>query len=451
MTQTASTPFPRRLSLFHLALLTPWVALVIDSFDRIVDNSFLWHIRAGELQLNAAEVLTADPFSFTKLGEPWITQSWLAEVFYGWAESWSGVGFTAPMLLVVGLVTIAGVGLAAHRSSQSLLGTATVVVLTTILMPRFLVPRPVLFSYPLLVLTILTWERRSTRWTLPFIFWIWASIHASFAIGLVYLALVILARRDWKGIRLAVICGAVTLFTAHGFGIVQMLLDFARSREYLALVSEWQTPDFLTVPLLPIVVGIVLLVWGGATKGRLESGDLWVIAPFLLVVFSSERAVATGWLVIAPFIAKTLHGVTVERFRGFSMVASAPLVAAILAVPLVMTNPVEIDTEAFPVAHVEAMDDVPTFHDSYVGGYLIWEGSNTTGVFIDDRVELYQERVRESVDVRSGREPWQDLFARDGIRQVLLGVDAPLVDDLIEAGWTTTLSDDFYVLLVPAD
>ncbi len=133
------------------------------------------------------------------------------------------------------------------------------------------------------------------------------------------------------------------------------------------------------------------------------------------------------------------------------MVAFGPLVAAILVIPLLLTNPVEIDAEAFPVAHVEAMADIPTFHNSYVGGYLIWEGSNTTGVFIDDRVELYQERVRESVDVRFGRDAWQDLFETDGIRQALLRADAPLVDDLIEAGWTTILGDDFYVLLVPAD
>ena len=75
------------LFLAHLVLLVPFVALVIDAWAPIRDNSFLWHIRAGELQANAGEVLVADPFSFTMLGERWLTQSWLAELLYSWGES----------------------------------------------------------------------------------------------------------------------------------------------------------------------------------------------------------------------------------------------------------------------------------------------------------------------------------------------------------------------------
>ena len=70
MIETAAAPKPRRYSIAQLALLVPWVALVIDAFAPIRDNSFLWHIRAGELQVEAGEVLTSDPFSFTMQGAP---------------------------------------------------------------------------------------------------------------------------------------------------------------------------------------------------------------------------------------------------------------------------------------------------------------------------------------------------------------------------------------------
>ncbi|MGD2103239.1 MAG: hypothetical protein PVG83_13485, partial [Acidimicrobiia bacterium] len=63
MTETASRPSIRRFSVAQLVLLIPWVALVIDAWSPIRDNSFLWHVRAGELQIDAAAVLTADPFS----------------------------------------------------------------------------------------------------------------------------------------------------------------------------------------------------------------------------------------------------------------------------------------------------------------------------------------------------------------------------------------------------
>ena len=84
MTATAAEPSPRRFSLFHLILVVPWIAIVIDAFKPITDNSFLWHIRAGELQATSASVLTTDPFSFTMHGEHWLTQSWLAELAYYW-------------------------------------------------------------------------------------------------------------------------------------------------------------------------------------------------------------------------------------------------------------------------------------------------------------------------------------------------------------------------------
>lgn len=449
MTETAATP-STRISILHLALLTPWVAYVAHSYDRIIDNSFLWHVRAGDLQIMATEVLTADPFSLTLRGETWITQSWLAELFYGWAEPLTGLAFTAPMLVLMGLLTVAGVGLAAYSRGAGLLGTATVVVLTAILLPRFLVPRPVLFSYPLLVLVILAWERRSTRWTLPFLFWVWASIHASFAIGLVYLTLAAIWRKDSKAWRVVLVSGLMTLFTAHGLGIVRMLLDFARSRQYLDLVSEWRTPDFLTAALAPVLVGIVLLLYGAA-KGRLETRSLWVIAPFLALAFSAERAVATAWIAIAPLVATSFAGVTVKRFRGFPIPSTSVLVLGILVLPLFLTNPVEIDSEAFPVAAAGELEDSPTFHDSYVGGYLIWASHPQVGVFIDDRVELYRERVRESVDMRSGAVSWQEVFARDGIRQAVLATSDPLLDDLLAAGWAIRYRDDNYSVLVPQD
>ncbi|MGH8915100.1 MAG: hypothetical protein ACRDZM_11375, partial [Acidimicrobiia bacterium] len=108
MTRTAVKPSQRRFSLAHLILIVPWVALVIDAWAPIRDNSFLWHVRAGELQAVAGEVLVSDPFSFTMFGEPWLTQSWLAELLYAWGESNWGLGFVPPMMLLLSSITFLG-------------------------------------------------------------------------------------------------------------------------------------------------------------------------------------------------------------------------------------------------------------------------------------------------------------------------------------------------------
>jgi hypothetical protein len=70
MSQAALEPQVRRFSIAQLALLLPWVALVIGAWGPLVDNSFLWHIRSGTLQMELGAVLTTDPFSFTMNGEP---------------------------------------------------------------------------------------------------------------------------------------------------------------------------------------------------------------------------------------------------------------------------------------------------------------------------------------------------------------------------------------------
>ena len=215
MSETASRPFSRRYSVAALILLIPWVALVIDAWTPIRDNSFLWHIRAGELQSTVGTVLQQDPFSFTRLGADWLTQSWLAELGYAWGEStFGGLGFVPWMLLAMTTVTFVGIALVSYRRSQSLMTTAIVSLLTVVLMISFLVPRPVLFSFALFAGVVVSWEASKGRWALPFLFWIWASVHGSFVIGLAYLGLSLIARKEWKWLPTVIVSGLVTLAMA---------------------------------------------------------------------------------------------------------------------------------------------------------------------------------------------------------------------------------------------
>ena len=70
-------------------------------------------------------------------------------------------------------------------------------------------------------------------------------------------------------------------------------------------------------------------------------------------------------------------------------------------------------------------------------------------MFIDDRAELYQDRLAEFVAVRDGDEPFEPVFERDGIEQALLRVTDTVVGDLEEAGWVTVFEDPNYVVLRP--
>lgn len=447
---TAAAPSPRRFSLAQLLLVVPWVALVIDAWAPIRDNSFLWHVRAGDLQASAGSVLTADPFSFTMHGAPWLTQSWLAELLYAWGERNWGLGFVAPMLLITTSLVFVGIGLIAHRRSRSVMATAIVLLLSVGILVTFLAPRPVIFSYLFFVLVVVAWERPSTRWVLPLLTWAWAATHGSFVLGLAYVGLTILIDRDWRWLPTAVVAGLVTLLTAHGLGIVTILLDFLRAGDALRLLSEWRRPELLSLTFIPFLIGLALIVVA-AVRGTVRPRHLLLIVPFLVLALGATRAVAPSWIALLPLAAMGMQGLrlgTGERFgRGPTMVFA---VSAIL-LPFLVASDGRLDDERFPVAAAAEMADVRTFHDDKAGGYLIWAHGPERQVYIDDRAELYGDRIVEYVAVRDGEAPWQPVFERDGIEQALLKVDEPLIRSLETAGWRTTYEDaDYVVLVAPA-
>jgi hypothetical protein len=448
MTPALPEPSQRRFSLAHLVLLVPFVALVIDAWAPLRDNSFLWHIRAGELQANAGEVLVADPFSFTMLGERWLTQSWLAELLYSWGESNWGLGFVPPMLLLFSSITFLAIGIVSYRRSRSEWSTAIIVALTTLLMISFLVPRPVLFSLALFALVVVAWDRPVTRWTLPFLFWIWASVHGSFAIGLAYIGLTIIVESDWRALPTAIVAGLTTFLTAHGLGVLEFLLDFSEAGPALALLSEWRRPELVSVVFAPFLIGVGLIVIG-AFRGQVTPKHLVLLVPFLLLALSATRAVPPAWIALVPLMATALAGLAVGARQRFSLSVTAGFAVVVLILPWFIRSDGSLDEERFPIAAAEELADVPTFHDDSAGGYLIWSEGPERLVYIDDRAELYGDRMLEYVEVRDLERDWEPVFERDGIEQVLLRADEDLLGELASAGWTTIYDDDVYVVMRP--
>src|SRR5215211_2611020 len=70
---------PRMSTVFTSVFALGGLALGVRQLH---DNSFLWHMRTGELILDRG-IPHSDPYSFTAPGTKWIAQSWLAELLYG--------------------------------------------------------------------------------------------------------------------------------------------------------------------------------------------------------------------------------------------------------------------------------------------------------------------------------------------------------------------------------
>ncbi len=419
----------------------------------IGDNSFLWHVRAGTYQLDMGQVLTTDPFSFTKLGAPWRTQSWLAELGYGWLERVTGgIGWVPVMKFVAIALTIGLLGLVVHRANRGRSwATVGAMVLLTWQASSFAVARPALLGFVLLALVIAMMNSpRRALWLLPAVFWLWASIHATFVIGLGYVFLDTIRRRSPRQLIAVVISGLATALTAHGLGTWWILLKFLENRPALSLISEWQAPDFSSVLVIPFLIVIVGLLVAGAHR-RLRPDDLWLVVPFLIFGLLASRNIWPAVMVLTPIAIRfDTPAPTVTRQAGAeSTVINWAIACVLVLLGLAgLARGAPLTPERFPAAAaIDSLEPGPQYNDSAVGGYLIYAVWPDRLVYTDDRAELYgEEAIRRFQDIKLGIGVEEE-FARYGIRQVIVQSDWQLVDYLKAHSWEIRYEDEYFIVI----
>ncbi|HET9202658.1 MAG TPA: hypothetical protein VFP67_05860, partial [Acidimicrobiia bacterium] len=211
---------------------------------------------------------------------------------------------------------------------------------------------------------------------------------------------------------------------------------------------EWRRPELLSVVFAPFLIGIGLIVIG-AVRERVTPRHLIILVPFLLLALTATRAVPPAWIALVPLMGVALADMAAGARKRFSAPAAAVFGLVVLVTPWFIISDGSIDEERFPVAAAGWLAHVPTFHDDSAGGYLIWAEGPERLVYIDDRAELYGDRMIEYVEVRDLKRDWEPVFERDGIGQVLLRADEDLVDELEATGWSEEYEDQDFVVLRP--
>jgi hypothetical protein len=444
---------PRRgLQVRHLTVVVPFFLVAVAAVRGIVDNSFLWHVRAGTLQLDLGRVLTSDPFSYASPDVGWRTQSWLAELGYGLMERWTGgLGWVGVALFLTGAATLLFVGLTIYHRVRSPLAVAVwLVVLAWLAVPP-LQPRPVVLSFVFLALAALILRLDpALQWALLPTMWLWAAFHGSWITGIALIVLTAIERRSWRLASVGALGVVVASATAHGLGVWEVLVSFVTNTEALRLIQEWLPPDFsdpVQGPYVLAIVGVLI----AATKGRIAPRELIVVIPFLLFGLTSRRAVYPAAIVLIPYAAAFWVPRTRERVTGGPVVyVTAVLVLALVLAPLVLVAP-GLEEDRFPNdAVLDAAGSQPMFHSDLVGGYLIWKRWPEEQMFIDDRAELfgadffhtYQEAIL-------GR--YEALFDDYGMTSVIADPEWPLVTVLKRDGWTVPYEGEHWVVLKQPD
>jgi hypothetical protein len=436
--------------LIHAIPIIPLFLVALIAAGEIRDNSFLWHVRAGAEQLARERVLSLDPFSFTTVGVPWRTQSWLMELVYANAERvWDGLAWANIMVFVLGCVTAGLIGLSIYRGVRSPVATGFAMIVTVWLGGPFLQPRPVLASYLLLAALVVVLQNRDRiLWIAVPIIWIWAGVHGTWILGGALLFLEWLRTSDVRVFKAGIAALVSTVLTAHGLGVWQILIDFASARDALALMEEWAVPDFgniVQAPYLILIAGVIV----AGVRGRLKPKDLIVILPFLFFGMTSRRAIFPAAIVLAPWAALAIPPMRVPASSLSTRMAGVVVATIALAtlVPLA-SMPLGVLDERFPTPEIQAaIRDLDPFHDAAVGGFLIYAEWPERLVYLDDRAELYgAERLLEYGAATDGQ--YEEVFARYGFNAALTRNEWPLRDVLEEDGWRVVAEDETFTVLV---
>jgi hypothetical protein len=479
------------------------LALQLGATALLNDPGTSWHIRVGQ-EVWRAGAPHADTFSFTRHGEPWISQYWLcdaamAAVYRAW--SWNGlVAASAVLLAWIYRMLFRAV----LRTGANVAWAAVLVMLAAGCGAPHWLARPHLVSLWLLLVTFdrcRAFHDRGGRaiWALPAVFVLWSNVHGGFLAGLVVVGCSLVAqlarRRDsaWRGgvgtlVGVLAASACATLVNPYGWNLHVHLLRLLFSAGVRDLIDEWQPPDLTSAESQPLVamllMGLVLVILAWR---RLDIFAALHLAVWTYFALAAVRQVAMAAIVFAMVLGGLACGVggalgerfglkalprwladigsrvddcTVgERAAGWCIwsMAFSGMVAVATALGVVIPplgfGVARLSASRFPNDAVERLNAEsgagPLFHELEWGGYILLESDPPCRVFIDDRFELYgRSATLEYLDAIAGGPAWAALAEQHHFEYVLLRPNRPLVRILRDSErWETLHEDDVAVLL----
>ena len=417
------------------------------------DTDTWWHLRSGQLILNTHAVPYTDPFSLTKAGQPWIDQSWLAQIVMWLMYQIAG---NAGLALFVSILATIGMAFTYAASPGNRYLRAFLLILSASTAAVFWSARPQMFSFALsgaVLWIIYTWKRGEADrlWALPFIMALWVNLHSGFAIGLIFLGCAIggelFNRQPWPRTRKLILVTAVSVaaLLINPY-TVQMLIYPFQTAGIGALeqyIQEWSSPNFHareTWPLLIMLFGTLAAV--GFSKRGWDWTDLALTSVTAVLALVWERNFAVFAVAAVPTLCLHLQTIisrlvpasesSLPTQRRPSMLNTGILlviiVAALFKVALVIA-PGEIgqvQQEALPVRAAAWLNQNnppgPMFNSYNWGGYLMFAAPQYP-VFVDGRTDLYGSAVLDQWRVAYSGGDWQPLFQQWGIRLVVIEQD----------------------------
>lgn len=479
----------RQLTIERAAVVILFALIFVLATRIPVDTDMWWHLRSGQYTLTNG-MIHADPFSFTKLGEPWINHSWGAQiVMYGLWQAAGNLG----LALYVSVLATGGMWFVYRMSSGNVYLKAFAIVLGTATAAVFWSPRPQMLSFFLstVVLYLLYLHKREKvdrLWLIPPIMCLWGNLHAGFSIGFIFLGGSIAGEVlghvfnpngekvvPWAGIRKLVLVtvASVVALVINPYGLQMLAVPF-QTVSIGALqnfIQEWNTPNFheqQTWPFIFLLLGLLGVL--GASKKRLDWTDFVLMAGTTFMALLAGRNISVFAVVATPIFTHYLDDVLRERGwvvrpvkRATPMMARLNTILVVLFVfvaagkLLLIVDRKSVDEAQraiLPVAvaeHIKRANLTGNMFNAYNwGGYFIYELPEKP-VFVDGRTDLYGDTflTDDYYNTAIGAVGWEDTLDKYQISFVAVEAQSGLAGNLrTTPGWTLDYEDEQAVVFV---
>jgi hypothetical protein len=445
----------------------------------VTDPDVWWHLRTGQLMWQSRCLFHTDPYSFTRLGQPWVNHEWLSEILIFLLYRVSGFGgLIAGSALVIAATQLLVFSRCAGRPYLAALMTLWGAVASA---PAWGV-RPQMLSLLLgsifLVLLEASGKRPSLLWWTAPLMLLWVNLHAGYPIGLAFLALFLLGEalesavrpEPWtsaagrlKSLALALaVCLGLVAVNPNGLRIYSYPFETLRSPAMQKFIQEWFSPDFHDLMYLPLLLLLLALIAGLAlSPGRPRLRDLMLLLATVPAGLRSMRHIPILVLVVVPVLAGVAetwlqqrgggrllgvgqHRPSLRIVRTNVLVLITATVLALLRVRQVIRTQSEAEAQHFPRAAAAFLGRErppgPILNHYNFGGYFIWTLYPQYRVFTDGRADVYGDQFMNDFAAT--------YYFRGDVRTLVLPPDAPLITALrASPDWREIYADSEAVIL----
>jgi len=387
----------------HLILFTILGTLIL--YKPPTDLDLGWHLQYGKQILETRQIPKTNTFSYTLPNYSWSNSYWFSQIVM--YLIFSKLGYIGLSVITAGSIAFACV-----YFSKSLFASGVVYVGLTFFA---LSVRPMGFStiLMLLMLYILLKKPTAIKW-LPFLFILWANVHADFVLGLFILGIYTLLHERFKpkAVLFFAACCLTTLLNPYGPDLWKTLLNETRSKQFNTIL-EW-LPIYQyakSTILLSFLYGLAAFFLAPIIVLR-KPQNAWLIAAgviFFCLIFKSIyflRIVFIVGLIPTGLFLNHLNIYISKFFRP--LIAGIMCVVVLIAAELFAVNIMKTvnkslfcQTAKLPCSAVAYIREHKLagnmFNEYNWGGYLIWNLPEYK-TFIDGRMASWGELPRIYAD-----------------------------------------------------